>query len=609
MLVNFALECLGTEVSSDKVSRDGYEPGNLLCHSGAAWNRPGFLAESFIKPPVTLTFKLPCPVNLQSIILDPKVGTQRSSSVEIFSAADCKIRKPVSASGAQQPAHNSQNGNEAGLMQTGSSVFKKIGSIHCLEPGQICFFNPRFNISPSPAVDRSPESYQHRSELRHYQAAMLTAVDLLAVRIVGTANSSVAAIARLEIWGVPARACPLKLRQDVIQKYTSAMHSGSGSNHQMTCNMSGNVNRSVETLNGKDHRKQGEHAQNTSHDTQQATCSSLSASQTSAVNSVNIPEEFLDTLTFEIMSMPMLLPSGQCIDLSTLDRFSETEANYGRQPSDPFTGLTFTATRKPVVNTALKVRIDYFLVKHADDPSLHHVPRVLGHAQKPCDPSDSCHSHSAAEDMPLYVRNGASNGGSSARNLKRTVETSSQHNPQTRSHLPVAGNFISKYSPSPRTFIPASKRMKTETGVYTNQTKASSSVRDGQTSQPGANHDTTESHEERLRSSLLSSLASVLGKLPSFSNTSPGTSEVATPPSASLTPAGDRCSKCQTLLKQAEVVVRPREPVVVYKFPCQHLVCRACLVFAGCGGGVSTDVTCSVCCQQFPRGDVVRTHV
>ena len=47
---------------------------------------------------------------------------------------------------------------------------------------------------------------------------------------------------------------------------------------------------------------------------------------------------FLDALTFEMMTLPMLLPSGHYVDSSTLDKLAHTDALYGRPPTDPFTG-------------------------------------------------------------------------------------------------------------------------------------------------------------------------------------------------------------------------------------------------------------------------------
>ena len=51
-----------------------------------------------------------------------------------------------------------------------------------------------------------------------------------------------------------------------------------------------------------------------------------------------IPSEFLDSITYDIMSVPMVLPSGYCVDRSTLEKLSNSDALCGRAPSDPFTG-------------------------------------------------------------------------------------------------------------------------------------------------------------------------------------------------------------------------------------------------------------------------------
>lgn len=92
----------------------------------------------------------------------------------------------------------------------------------------------------------------------------------------------------------------------------------------------------------------------------------------------NIPEEFLDSITFELMSLPMTLPSGHNIDQTTLEKCINNDNTYGRQPSDPFTGLKFTQVRRPIFNSALKTRIDMFLIKNSNEEKLFNVKRTLG---------------------------------------------------------------------------------------------------------------------------------------------------------------------------------------------------------------------------------------
>lgn len=100
-------------------------------------------------------------------------------------------------------------------------------------------------------------------------------------------------------------------------------------------------------------------------------------SNTSA-KAFQVPDEFKDALTYEIMAIPMTLPSGSTVDKSTLEKYVENEASLGRHPGDPFTGLKFTDTRKPVLNVALKSRIDMFLLLHSDKSEVFSVKRTLG---------------------------------------------------------------------------------------------------------------------------------------------------------------------------------------------------------------------------------------
>ena len=62
------------------------------------------------------------------------------------------------------------------------------------------------------------------------------------------------------------------------------------------------------------------------------------------------------------MDVPMLLPSGQYVDRSSLDNYNQIEAKWGRSANDPFTGLAFTETKKAIFDDKLKSRIDTFVL-------------------------------------------------------------------------------------------------------------------------------------------------------------------------------------------------------------------------------------------------------
>lgn len=92
-----------------------------------------------------------------------------------------------------------------------------------------------------------------------------------------------------------------------------------------------------------------------------------------------MPDSFLDPITWNIMIQPIVLPSGATIDQSTLERHAKSEATWGRALSDPFTGVPFTDSRKPVLASALKARIDKFLLENKSAPDVRSMPRLSGH--------------------------------------------------------------------------------------------------------------------------------------------------------------------------------------------------------------------------------------
>ena len=185
--------------------------------------------------------------------------------------------------------------------------------------------------------ERSPiQGLQHAGmwdvEQKEFQRLYcLHNVTHVAVKIARLCGSSVPAVGKVEIWGQPSAHCKPEILEYAlsIQEKT---YSG--------------VNIKAGCFNEK-HNKAGE------------------GSKLKPVlehRSDSIPEEFIDPITCEIMIVPLLLPSGHNIDAETLEKHVTVERTWGRLPSDPFTGKVFSEASKPVPNSALKVRIDKFLL-------------------------------------------------------------------------------------------------------------------------------------------------------------------------------------------------------------------------------------------------------
>ncbi|XP_070507763.1 RING finger protein 37 [Chironomus tepperi] len=102
-----------------------------------------------------------------------------------------------------------------------------------------------------------------------------------------------------------------------------------------------------------------------------------------------IPEEFLDAITMDILNLPYILPSGAIVDETTLQKHKRREECYGRYPSDPFTGVLFTANSEPKFDAALKNRLDEFKLKYSHEIEIKNSGRSVGRKEKLCEPSTS----------------------------------------------------------------------------------------------------------------------------------------------------------------------------------------------------------------------------
>lgn len=164
----------------------------------------------------------------------------------------------------------------------------------------------------------------------------------LQIKIIKT-KSSVPALARVEVWGRPSTSCDEAVKRNIFELWAHALPK-----KDTVC------------------------------------CEPESQLQNDRDSDVDfeIPEEFLDSVTFTVMAVPFILPCGKVVDQSTLDKHGQHEAMWGRLPSDPFTGKLFTGNSKPIPANALKACIDKFLIEHSDKQELASVPRTTGRKKK-----------------------------------------------------------------------------------------------------------------------------------------------------------------------------------------------------------------------------------
>lgn len=348
--LNFCRGMLGTRITCDKVSADGYEAENLILTGLDSTGHKGFMTEAFVRPPVNLALHFAANINIDKVIICARVGMQRVEAVELF--LNCTRVQCYSVGEFTIQAPHSQ------------CLYTNAGSASSSDTQIFCFRNPHFQprapyAALVPASSRLGDQECVVTELRARPPADLEHVSHLSVRLTRTQGTCVPAVGWIEVWAQPATTCPHQLAAEIINAHKTLMDGGH-SNLYRTCSP-------------------GSLFQPTSVELPSTTGKSKDQIViTRAPQYESIPEEFLDPLTAEVMSLPLLLPSGHTVDQRSLDRHNHSQAQWGRPPSDPYTGIAFTDTSKPLANSALKLRIDQFLLRHGDLPEVASAGRTIG---------------------------------------------------------------------------------------------------------------------------------------------------------------------------------------------------------------------------------------
>lgn len=236
--------------------------------------------------------------------------------------------------------------------------FKLVGRCELREDTRVCFSNLSFSPRPpfqSPPPPRSAHCRQEKLWSRGLPS--LGAVTQLRVTIPFGGAASALGFKALAVWGQPARCCNAEELERIkrIHEASERQPPSPGlfvpSVSQRKASVSAVIPlRCVFGREALKYVKSFVVYDNTN------VFSDSSADP--------VPDDFLDPITQEVMVLPMLLPSGTSVDNSTLEEHQKREATWGRAPNDPFTGVPFTSSSRPVPNPQLKSRIDHFLLKN-----------------------------------------------------------------------------------------------------------------------------------------------------------------------------------------------------------------------------------------------------
>uniref|UniRef100_H0XXG3 U-box domain containing 5 n=2 Tax=Otolemur garnettii TaxID=30611 RepID=H0XXG3_OTOGA len=445
MVINLCLPQFRPRIHCNKISADGYEVENLISEDLTKRSH-GFRTEYFIKPPVYVTISFPFNVEICRIIIDlPTGGGQNGTGLEMYTSA--------SPSRASWSAPECQTAGPAEPSVPDKEVFTLVGKVLLKNQSQVVFSHRGFKARPpfGPVEITCPSPAVVTQELWNKGALSLSHVAHLKICITHVIGSGVPCIKQLEVWGQPAKTCSQELIDSILLVASESLPQGSALQAPAL---------PMESDCDPGDKSEGQQAP--------------SGLQELAKVIQDVPEEFLDPITLEIMPCPMLLPSGKVIDQSTLEKCNCSEAAWGRVPSDPFTGVAFTPHSQPLPHPSLKARIDHFLLQHS-------VPgcRLLGRAQPALAVTPS--------SIALPSR-------------KRKIEQAEQ---ALDSSLGVNPSCFPTESPlvSPTTSEHSAKKMKATSELSLTHMDCSADP---------------VSHEQKLSQSLEIALTSTLGSLPSF---------------------------------------------------------------------------------------------
>lgn len=535
MVINLCLPQFRPRIHCNKVSADGYEVENLISEDLTKRSH-GFRTEYFIRPPIYVTVSFPFNVELCRINIDLTAGgCQNVTGLELYTSA--------LSNRASLGSHECWTTDPMELSVPDKEAFTLVGKVLLKNQNHVVFshrgFKARPPFSPMEVTLLSPAVVAQ--ELWNKGALSLSHVAHLKIGITHVTGSGISCIKRLEVWGQPAKTCSQEVINSVLLIASGSLPKDLGlhtpaSPMESDCDSGG--------------QSEG----------QQTPC--LLQEMSEVVD--DVPEEFLDPITLEIMPCPMLLPSGKVIDQSTLEKCNLSEATWGRVPSDPFTGLAFTPQSHPLPHPSLKARIDRFLLQHSISGC-----HLLGRAQ------------TASAMTPSVI---------TLPSRKRKQEQAEHSLGMNAASSPTSPLL------SPTTSEPTAKKMKAPSELGLTDMDCSAGP---------------VSHEQKLSQSLEIALSSTLGSMPSFTARlskgqlqqlgTRGSSTARRPDTSYEHPrsvCGPACASC----KRAFSSYCTTEPV--YQLRCGHLLCRSCLSEQQ----RSQPMVCAACQQPVTSQDVLRVH-
>lgn len=311
---------------------DEHSSSNLIADDPQKRSR-GLRVEHYIRPPVVINVDLCVPVTVSCILICPDLSRQAEMRVELSGsggAAPCRLLCP-----------GALVGTSGSLLVARSKHFRadiKTQEIVALPNLPNMVVHNSYGCKDLNGFVHCESSLKNVNVLKHLRHLQL--------KVINWTGPKPVSIKWLEIWGVVSNACSREELALFRSRFKASMHSP-----RNQCGQPPGMFTDRDSSVGNGSPIQSNLPSSPSNAGTNAGTSEAGviepggdlgktpADVTSSVkHSGEIPEHFLDELTFEVMVLPMVLPSGHCVDKSTLDRLALSDAAYGRSPTDPFTG-------------------------------------------------------------------------------------------------------------------------------------------------------------------------------------------------------------------------------------------------------------------------------
>lgn len=348
LLMNFCLQPFVECVRSESVAADDHSLANLVAMPGAARSR-GFRVEHYVRPPVSLALDLCVAVSVSCVLLCPDLPAQAELRLEL--------------------SGSSVRGNDQFRLSNGEVVRGGEGEIVVVLKNPMSW---KRGIAP-PTVSSVAvwQSYVRGVlERADVQPCWLKASPALSccrhlkVRISRWTGTRPVTVKWMEIWGTLAPHCSqeeTKLFQ--TNRKSCGVNDGGPSSYLskttvvpiphyfqspdlhlnplhhwhpddlLSSHDLANTKQSPSLCSSQEYNSSGGGA-GTSVQRSECVCSEGKVECAGG----STPARILDEITCEVMVMPMLLPSGHCVDQSTLNKLARADSACGRPPTDPFTG-------------------------------------------------------------------------------------------------------------------------------------------------------------------------------------------------------------------------------------------------------------------------------